>query len=231
MADLQTVHTQAKRLILTLRAGLERLETAEQSSGTLVPSGLAGELQQQLQQLQRLSGELDAVWRMQALREAASKRDIWKRKVEQISEETDALRTGLDRFTGRQARRRVEEQQRQELMDRRAGGSGGLFGPGGGGTTQLDSDLKSAGHVRNSMRVVEEAYETGVGIIGSMAGQRERLKATHRKVLDVLNTVGLSDSVLRLVERRQRMDQVVVYGGMLGTLVLVALLYWWAKLR
>jgi len=34
--------------------------------------------------LQRLSGELDAVWRMQSLREPASKRDIWKRKVEQV---------------------------------------------------------------------------------------------------------------------------------------------------
>ncbi len=30
MADLQQLHTQAKKLILTIRAGLERLETAEQ---------------------------------------------------------------------------------------------------------------------------------------------------------------------------------------------------------
>ena len=33
---------------------------------------------------QRLSGELDGVWRMQSLREPAAKRDIWKRKVEQV---------------------------------------------------------------------------------------------------------------------------------------------------
>ena len=30
MADLQSLHTQAKKLILTIRAGLERLETADQ---------------------------------------------------------------------------------------------------------------------------------------------------------------------------------------------------------
>lgn len=35
---------------------------------------------------QRLSGELDAVWRMQSLREPAAKRDIWKRKVEQVGQ-------------------------------------------------------------------------------------------------------------------------------------------------
>ena len=30
MSDLQVLYTQAKKLVLTLRAGLERLETAEQ---------------------------------------------------------------------------------------------------------------------------------------------------------------------------------------------------------
>lgn len=150
----------------------------------------------------------------------------------QVSEETDALRSGLDRFSSRQQRRHVEEQQRQELLERRAGGPGGPPSfLGGGGQTSMEADLKAARHVHNSRRVLEEAYETGVGIIGSMAGQRERLKATHRKVLDVLNTVGLSDSVLRLVERRQRLDKVLVYGGMLGTLLLVGALYWWVKLR
>lgn len=33
MADLQTLHTQAKKLTLTIRAGLERLEMAEQVLG------------------------------------------------------------------------------------------------------------------------------------------------------------------------------------------------------
>ncbi len=140
----------------------------------------------------------------------------------------DALRSGLDRCTSRQQRRHVEEQQRRELLERRTGGGGGPFaGPGNG----VQDDLKAARHVQNSRRVLEEAYETGVGIIGSMAGQRERLKATHRKVLDVLNSVGLSDSVLRLAERRQRLDKALVYGGMAVTLLVVGLLYWWVKLR
>ncbi|KAI3435619.1 hypothetical protein D9Q98_001679 [Chlorella vulgaris] len=223
MADLHTLHTQAKRLILTIRAGLERLETAEVSARSMAPSGLATELQQQLQQLQRLSGELDAVWRMQSLREPAAKRDIWKRKVEQVSEETDAIRIGLDRFSHRQQRRHAEDQQRRELLQRRAEGSGQLV--------DVDAEMRAARHVHNSKRVVEEAYETGVGIIGSMAGQRERLKATHRKVLDVLNTVGLSDSVLRLVERRHRLDKILVYGGMITTVVLVGMVYYFWKSR
>lgn len=215
---------------------------------------------------QRLSGELDAVWRMQSLREAPSKRDLWKRKVDQVAEEADALRVGLDRFTHRQQHRHLEEQHRQELFERRAGGGGGVL-------LDAEAEAKAARHVHRSKQargggveggqgggpcicyaagtwqhcrqrgarhlcpapspapphtqVLEEAYETGVGIIGAMGGQRERLKATHRKVLDVLNRVGLSDSVLRLAERRQRLDKLLVYGGMIAVLLLVVGLYWW----
>lgn len=54
-------------------------------------------------------------------------------------------------------------------------------------------------------------------------------QATHRKVLDVLNRVGLSDSLLRLADRRMRMDKLIVYGGMLLVLLVVGGLYWWLK--
>jgi Golgi SNAP receptor complex protein 2 len=111
----------------------------------------------------------------------------------------------------------MEDQQREELLERRTG-EGQLLA--------ADAHASATRHVHNSKRVLAEAYEAGVGILGSMSGQRERLKATHRKVLDVLNAVGLSDSVLRLAERRQRMDQLIVYGGM-GVMLLVVGLVWW----
>jgi hypothetical protein len=46
MADLQALHTQAKRLILTIRAGLERLETAEQVGKTLLAASWRCRVQQ-----------------------------------------------------------------------------------------------------------------------------------------------------------------------------------------
>jgi Golgi SNAP receptor complex protein 2 len=36
-------------------------------------------------------------------------------------------------------------------------------------------------------------------------------------VLDVLNSVGLGETLLRLIERRQRMDIWLTYGGMVGS--------------
>lgn len=41
---------------------------------------------------------------MQTLRESSSKSSIWKLKVEQVSEETDALKAALDKYTHREGR-------------------------------------------------------------------------------------------------------------------------------
>ena len=40
------------------------------------------------------------------------------------------------------------------------------------------------------------------------------LKAAKTKALDVINSLGLSDSLLRVIERRQKMDKYITYGGM-----------------
>ena len=43
--------------------------------------------------------------------------------------------------------------------------------------------------------------------------------------MDVLNTVGLSNSVLKLIERRHRVDKWIAYAGMIITIV-VMIAFW-----
>lgn len=46
---------------------------------------------------QRISGEIERTWRVLVMQEGASKREIWKHKVEQVIEETDSLKLAIDR--------------------------------------------------------------------------------------------------------------------------------------
>jgi Golgi SNAP receptor complex protein 2 len=46
-------------------------------------------------------------------------------------------------------------------------------------------------------------------------------------MLDFLNTMGVSSSLLRVIDRRQRMDAILVYGGMFVVTVVLILLYMW----
>lgn len=63
---------------------------------------------------------------------------------------------------------------------------------------------------------------------GAVAGPSCTPSARHarRKALDVINSLGLSDSVLRVIERRQFRDQVIVYGGIALVTIVVLYLLW-----
>ncbi|KAL3147673.1 hypothetical protein ABBQ32_002426 [Trebouxia sp. C0010 RCD-2024] len=221
MSDIKTLHKTARTLILNLRDGLEQLERSENAPHYAVATGLSRQLQQKLSDLQKLSSQMESIWRMQVVKESAAKRDIWKRKVEQVSEETDALRMALDKHTGRQHRKQVEDQQRQELLSGSRSAADYAM--------QRDADSQGMSYVDNSKRVLEEAFQTGTAVLQNMSGQRERLKAAKTKALDVINSLGLSDSLLRVIERRQKMDKYITYGGMAAVVILLVLLWRWLK--
>ena len=43
----------------------------------------------------------------------------------------------------------------------------------------------------------------------------------HRKALDVANKIGISNSLLRVIERREGGDKLLIYGGMCGILFFI----------
>ena len=70
-----------------------------------------------------------------------------------------------------------------------------------------------------------EALGEPWGVLGALGEQKERLKGAQHKMLDLLNSIGVSASLLRVIDRRQRMDAMLVYGGMVFTVLL--LLFVW----
>ena len=60
------------------------------------------------------------------------------------------------------------------------------------------------------------------GAIRSALGQQgASLKGVQRKLLNMAATLGLSNNVLRAIERRQLGDKLILYGGMLLTFGLI----------
>lgn len=229
-AEIQNLYTQARKLALTTSSTITSLERAGQQHGSIDQrqqlQGRFNTAQQQIDQLQRLCQELEgrhALWQS-----SGNTRDalVWEKKLHQLFDESTSLQRSLERCLAVSARVGQEEAQRQELLQRRkhlhAGRNGAL--------DVETADLEAKERIRRSKQVAEEAYQTGVATLSAMAGQRDVLKNAHRKVLDVLNTVGMSDSVLRIAERRIGMDKLIAYGGMLFiTLLVVIWLVWYAK--
>jgi hypothetical protein len=77
-------------------------------------------------------------------------------------------------------------------------------------------------------------FAQGSSILGNMAAQGELnlcfglvclclpvLQKAQKKMLDVINSVGLSSSVLKMIERRHKNDLYMALGGMVGSNLLL----------
>ncbi|XVF06654.1 hypothetical protein REPUB_Repub06bG0068800 [Reevesia pubescens] len=220
---LSEVYQSARKLLLRARDGIERLERFESSvsggAGGLDSPELSFAVKKDISQIHSLCADMDRLWRSIA---AKSQRDLWKRKVEQVAEEADSLKDSLDKYSMRNQRRMLEVKERAELLGRANGESAHVL-------RIFDEEAQAMQSVRNSSRMLQESFATGTAILSKYAEQRDRLKRAQRKALDVLNTVGLSNSVLRLIERRNRVDTWIKYVGMFLTVIILYFFWKWTR--
>ncbi len=62
-------------------------------------------------------------------------------------------------------------------------------------------------------------------MLETLRDQRENLKGIQKKMLDIASTLGMSTTVMRLIERRQEGDKYVLFGGMVATCVVMFLVW------
>ena len=141
-----------------------------------------------------------------------------------MTEEAAALAGALARCGAASQRRAAEE--RSELFHRGAQ-SGAATDAARNLAADYDAEAASYASASRANGAVEELLDGGARVLIAMGAQRERLKAAHRKALDVLHATGLSDALLRAADWRQRGDAWLVYGGMAATtLLFVGLMLW-----
>ncbi|CAK7341519.1 unnamed protein product [Dovyalis caffra] len=210
---ISEVYQSAKKLLMRAQDGIERLERLENStsSGGLDSPELSFAVKKDISQVLSVCADMDRLWRSV---QAKPQRDLWRRKVELVAEEAGSLKESLDRYFARNQRRMKEAQERAELLGRANGDSAHVL-------RIFDEEAQAMHSVHNSKRMLADSLSTGAAILSKYSEQRERLKRAQRKALDVLNTVGLSNAVLRLIERRNRLDRWIKYFGMLTTLVIL----------
>ncbi|KAL9843256.1 putative GOSR2/Membrin/Bos1 [Arabidopsis thaliana] len=199
--SLSDVYSSAKRILLKARDGIERLERFESSS--MDSPDLASSVKRDITEVRSLCSNMDTLWRSIPVK---SQRDLWRRKTEQVGEEAEYLNLSLEKYMSRNQRKMLEAKERADLLGRASGEGAHIL-------QIFDEEAQAMSSVKNSKRMLEESFSSGVAILSKYAEQRDRLKSAQRKALDVLNTVGLSNSVLRLIERRNRVDTWIKYAG------------------
>lgn len=63
----------------------------------------------------------------------------------------------------------------------------------------------------------------GEDTLSNLKEQNNALKFVKTKMLNISNSLGLSTTLIRMIERRNQSDKVILYGGMLFTLFVMFL--------
>ena len=93
----------------------------------------------------------------------------------------------------------------------------------------MNALLAERASVSHSSAMVDEFNDLAGQVLGSLRGQRSVMKGAHRRVLDVAASLGVSASLMRMIERRATGDKIIVYGGMVLVLGVILLAWWWTR--
>jgi len=148
-------------------------------------------------------------------------RETYKPKYDQLKFDADGVKQGYQAVLRR--RQEVERQSR----DREE-----LFAVGKAksvDTTAIFIDQEELEHHTKLQRAnggVDKLISQGAGILSDLNEQRETLKRVQRRMFDIGNRLGLSNTVMRLIEQRTTQDKFFLFGGMIvASLIMFGMWY------
>lgn len=113
-------------------------------------------------------------------------------------------------------RRELERNEREQLLNRR-------FTANSETSIDIDYSLQHHNSMLNANRGVDDMLMTGSSTLENLRSQREKLKGAHKRILDIGNTLGLSNHTMRVIEKRISEDKYVLYAGMVITVLIIFL--------
>jgi Golgi SNAP receptor complex protein 2 len=149
-------------------------------------------------------------------------------KVKKIVEDERIVRGSMERFIEDEQARRMEEEREERRRQERSNPEAYLAQQMQQERVRqrLHGDIAS---VQRTSRTAHEIREMAFGVLETLRDQNETLQAARDRLLDIANTLGISKTLLRVIERRQTVDQIIVYGAMIGTFLLLVILVYFFR--
>uniref|UniRef100_H3A1C0 Golgi SNAP receptor complex member 2 n=2 Tax=Latimeria chalumnae TaxID=7897 RepID=H3A1C0_LATCH len=192
-----------------VQSNMVRLETADKQSVHLVENEIQARIDLIFSNLERLE--------ILAGKEPPSRRQNAKLRVDQLKYDIQHLQSGLRNFQHRRYTREQQEREREELLTR-------TFTTNDSDTSiPIDETLQFNTSLHNTHRGIDDLLGSGSNILQGLRDQRMTLKGTQKKILDVANMLGMSNTVMRLIEKRAFQDKFIMIGGMVVTCIVMIL--------
>ncbi|XP_017493202.1 PREDICTED: Golgi SNAP receptor complex member 2-like [Rhagoletis zephyria] len=225
--------TSASRLINEVQESLfPKLESCHDAASLGV---IEGAIDERVKQLEAILDRLE----MSVNKATPAQRSSLKFKLDQLRQEHRQLKTTLGTIHQRRLHREREQREREELLHRRFTTNdslhqrSGLFGADQHQqTTNIEMPNSSEQYfsqegdrLHGFHRQVDDMLAQGAAVIGSLREQRASLQSVRSRIVEVLGTLGLSNSVMRLIEKRVLTDRYILF-ALMALFTLFMFLVW-----
>ena len=189
----------------------QQLIELERGNNTIQPSDvLLG-----LQEVNNRLNDLDKLIQ----KESKAKKDDFRRRLQHLRTTHNHIRESLDNYLKRTGGNDFNLQKAKLLANTNVSKS----------TEDLALEMAENGSLTKSSQMLGEYIAMGQETLTELVSQKERLKSVQRKALDIMNYLGLSNSLMRGVERRDSVDKILVFVGMALILLLLLVIWWYYR--
>ena len=187
-----------------------QLGEVERNSGTVRASDVTlglNEMSMRLDELEKL-----------VQNEPIKRREDFRRRILHLRSTYQHIKSALDNWVKRNNQYDFSAQKRA------------LFGSADieGGKIS-EAEIAENASLQSSARMMNDYIAIGQETLGNLLSQKERIKGVQRRVFDILNYLGLSNSIMRVVERRDIVDKWIVYIGMMLVTFLLFFAYYYMR--
>uniref|UniRef100_A0A7E4ZRZ3 Golgi SNAP receptor complex member 2 n=1 Tax=Panagrellus redivivus TaxID=6233 RepID=A0A7E4ZRZ3_PANRE len=208
---MEPVYQSTKNLIHDVEFALGRLEKARNESEA---QPLFRSTHQQLALIKQKYDELEFL----ASKESVNNRRAARFKVDQVKQDYSGLNAAINNIHAKLTNKWRVAAEREELLTQR-------IRPTETTLTFDDTELLVNDSMKNSHRAIDDLISQGQAVLGNIREQGMNLKGVRRKVLDVGQTLGLSGTTLRMIEKRLDEDWLIFCVGCVSTLVFMYCFY------
>jgi len=150
------------------------------------------------------------------MKEPPARRANAKMRVNQLKYDCQHVQSFLRQLQHKRYVREQEDNEREALLARTF-----TTNAEAEHAVMIDPALKHHTKLHDSHRAMDDLLSHGSSLISGLRDQRGVLKNAHRRILDIGNTLGLTNTVMRLVEKRTSQDKIIMVVLMIVCLVLM----------
>ncbi|EZA60996.1 hypothetical protein DMN91_005044 [Ooceraea biroi] len=150
------------------------------------------------------------------LKGPVSQRQNARMRVDQLKYDSRHLGAALTMWRNRVLRQERERTEREALLARK-------FTTNDHVDIMIDHTAQHSNSLQNAVHGVDDLLHQGSSVLDNLRSQRMTLKGAHKRLIDIGNTLGLSNTTMRLIEQRAKQDGFILIAGMTFTCIVIVL--------